>query len=125
MSEQEEANPREIIAALLREHRRLLKAIESAKLSRLGYVSLINAQAKLLKNLLDFMRAFGVGEKGEDLAQLLSRVAEKRGLMAVKPGGDAAALADEIVKTATELMLGLGELARTAMRLRTLVGEGE
>ncbi len=120
-----EVNPREIIDSLLREHRRIVKAIESAKPTRLGYLSLINAQAKLLKNLLDFIRVFGVGEGGEDLAQILSKIAEKRKLMVVKTvEGDVVALADKLVRLSTELMLELGELAKTAVKLRGMLEEG-
>ncbi len=103
---------REIISSLLREHKRLLEALESSNPGRLGYLSLINAQSKLLRNLLDFLKLFGADEE-LDLAQLLSKAAEKRGLMSIKAAGTSRELAEE----AMELAVKSAELARRILSL--------
>ena len=107
---------REIISALIREHRRLLEALGSSSPGKPGYISLINAQAKLLRSLLDYLKLFGEDE-GLDLAQLLSKAAEKRGLMSVK----GAVIPEELVGDALELALRSSELARKIL----VLGRGE
>lgn len=120
MSESE-VKPEEIIGALLKEHRKLLEALERAKPTRLGYTTLINLQSKLLKNLLDFIKFFGVKEKRETLLSLLSRVAEeeeKKELMAVKREN-----IDELLGELTEVCVELVSKAARVMNLATRLRE--